>query len=359
MGIKDRYKAISANASARTAMEPSLENILPRVPRTGPGRAAEASRLFSEEKQELLDTIEGLRKQLEEAQNNSTSNEADAEEIARLRAELQAKESEYGIKLLPVAHCHIKPATASRPIRKRRLSDKDFEALRKSIKAVGMSVPILVEPREEGGYWIVAGHNRHEVHVVENIELIRAEVVNPDELDVESAALVSNLLTPELGTYEFYRGIKFFRDELNKSLGEIAEMTGRGKSSISEYFCLDNFPLQALEFLEESNLQIGSNALTQLEKLITPENTNDIVQALADYSKGSPWKAVIENLLNSNKNAKSPKPSGAEVLTIERNGKPFATVSQRNNSLSIRFAGKSIPQDVVEKINKILYESNT
>lgn len=358
MGIKDRFKTISSNASNRTATEPPVETMLPREPRTGPGRAAEASRLFSEERHELLNTIEGLRKQLEEAQKNSSNGDSGQEEIARLRAELEAKESEYGIKLVRVVDCHIKPATDSRPLRKRRLAPKDFEALRKSIKIAGMSVPILVEPREEGGYWIVAGHNRHEVHVVENIELIRAEVVNPDELDVESAALVSNLLTPELGTYEFYRGIKFFRDELNKNLGEIAEITGRGKSSISEYFSLDNFPPKVLAFLEESNLQIGSNAVSQLEKLITPQNTDEILQALVNYSKGEQWKVVIEKLRNSQKMTNFKKPAGVEVLKIERNGKSFAVLSQRNNSLSIRFAGKTIPQDVADKIKKLLEESD-
>lgn len=361
MGIKDKMKGITSAALART--ETDAKNTdrpqTARPPQTLPGLALHSSKLFTEERQELQNTIDDLRARLQVALENPKSASAHNEEIQKLRAQLAEKESEFGIKLIRVSDCHIKPATATRPARKRRLSTKDFEALRTSIKAVGMSVPILVEPREEGGYWIVAGHNRHEVHVVEEIEEIRAEVVDPNELDVEAAALVSNLLTPELGTYEFYRGIKFFRDELEKSSVEIAEITGRGKSTISEYFCLDSFPKEALDFLEESNLQIGSSAVAQLSKLITPENTQAIVKALSEVSAGKPWKTVYAELIAAQMKKKESKATGAEVIKIQREGKSFAVLSYRNNNLSIRFSGKTVPSDIAAKIKKLLEESDS
>lgn len=362
MSIKDRFKNISLNASIRTeqdAVNNANTPTNPRKPRTAPGMAAAASRLFSEERQQLLDEIEELRKKLAEVSTATDDNPEHLAEITRLRQELQAKESAYGIKMIKVADCHTKPATDSRPLRKRKLSEKDFEALRISIVSVGMSVPIQVEPRKEGGYWVVAGHNRTKVHEVENIEEIRAEVVNPEVVDVEAAALVSNLLTPELGTYEFYRGIKYFRDELGKSSKEIAEITGRGKSTISEYFCLDSFPKEALDFLEESNLQIGSSAVAQLSKLITPENTQAIVKALSEVAAGKPWKTVYSELTAAQSKKKESKETGAEVIKIQREGRSFAVLSYRNNNLSIRFASKRVPSDLAEKIKKLLEESDS
>lgn len=358
MGIKDRFKSISSNASLRTEQE-SLNSpqaaALSRAPRTAPGMAAAASRMFSEEKKQLLDEIEELRAKLEASSRNQAPGPEVEAELARLRQELREKESAYGIKRIKVSECHVKPASGNRPLRKRKLSDKDFEALRASILSVGMSVPIQVEPREEGGYWIVAGHNRHEVHAREGMEEIRAEVVNPQELDVEAAALVSNLLTPELGTFEFYRGIRYFRDELGKTSKEIAEMTGRGKSTISEYFSLDSAPVEVLDFLEESNLQLGSSAVAEFCKLVTPGNVKEAVQALKNYQAGKNWKGEMAAL--GAQKAARPALSKPSLIRIEKGGKSFATVSVRKNNLAIRFNGTSVPADIAERIQKILEES--
>lgn len=357
MGIKDRFKTISTNASTRTEQD-SLSNAnivqAPRGPRTAPGMAAAASRLFSEERQQLLDEIESLRTKVRQVEELSGNN---PDEINRLKKELEEKESAFGIKLIKVSDCHIKPAQDGRPLRKRRLSPKDFEALRISVKSVGMTVPIQVEPREEGGYWLVAGHNRHEVHVVENIEFIRAEVVNPDELDIEAAALVSNLLTPELGTFEFYRGIRYFRDNLKKSSKDIAEMTGRGKSTISEYFTLDKVPQEVLDYLEASNLQLGSHSVAEFCKLVTPQNVQEAIQALKNYADGKNWKSAIAGLEAEQASEKpTTKPS---IIKIEKDGKLFASVSMRNNNYTIRFAGANVPAEIAKRIKEILEESAT
>ena len=50
---------------------------------------------------------------------------------------------------------------------------------------------------------------------------------------------------------------------------------------------------------------------------------------------------------------------GAEVIKIQREGKSFAVLSYRNNNLSIRFSGKTVPSDVAAKIKKLLEESDS
>lgn len=360
MGIKDRFKQISTNASTRTEEESTSRTRESRQPRTAPGMAAAASRLFLEEKEKLLQEINALRQQLENA-NSQSSNESAQAEIEALRRELEEKESVYGIKKILVVDCHIKPATENAPSRKRKLSSKEFDALKQSIKTVGMSIPILVEPREEGGFWIVAGHNRHQVHVDENIELIRAEVVNPEELDVDAAALVSNLLTPELSTYEFYQGIRYFRDQLGKTVTEIANMTGRGKSTISEYFSLEKLPDSVLDVLKETNLQIGSTAVVKLSKVTTPDNISSIKEALLAVSNGANWNDQIRMIEKTGSQEKSPEKKSArpQIIKIEKSGKAVATMSVRQNNLSIKFSSQTLPEGLMEKIKQLIDESTT
>jgi hypothetical protein len=59
--------------------------------------------------------------------------------------------------VLPLADVHVEPGLNNR-------SEEEVEAglgpLRDSIARHGILQPLVVRPREQGGYWLVAGHRR-------------------------------------------------------------------------------------------------------------------------------------------------------------------------------------------------------
>ena len=113
------------------------------------------------------------------------------------------------------------PEAAAQALRGRSVS-----GLAESIKAQGLIQPVVVRPRLEGGYELIAGERRWRAAREAGIATVPAVVREADDRDTLLLGLVENVAREDLSPIEEARAYAVLIDEFGLSLGEVAERVG-------------------------------------------------------------------------------------------------------------------------------------
>lgn len=134
--------------------------------------------------------------------------------------------------------------------------DDDGSELVHSIVRHGILEPLNVSPRDEGGYWINAGHRR--LDGARRAGLLFAPCIVSaiaGDRDVTFTMLIENLQRRDLNAIEEARGFQRLVD-LGCNQAEIAEHTGISASVVSRRLKLLQLPAEAIERIVEGDLSL-------------------------------------------------------------------------------------------------------
>lgn len=131
-----------------------------------------------------------------------------------------------------------------------------IEELAQSIKNVGLISPIVVR-RNGVGYTIIAGERRW--RAAKEAELTEVPVVIVDVDDRKSAemTLVENIQRKDLNPIELANGYKDMIDAFDLTQEELAKMTGKDRSSISNVLRLLDLPQDIQDMISKGSLTQG------------------------------------------------------------------------------------------------------
>jgi ParB family chromosome partitioning protein len=153
---------------------------------------------------------------------------------------------------LPLDEIHPNPRQP-----RRRFAPEATEGLAGSIKAQGLLQPVVVRPRPEGGYELIAGERRWRAARQAGVETVPALVREADDRDSLLLALVENVAREQLSAVEEARAYAVLLDEFGLSLGDVAERVGRSKPSVSNRLRLLELPDEVLWMLARGELTEG------------------------------------------------------------------------------------------------------
>jgi ParB family chromosome partitioning protein len=153
---------------------------------------------------------------------------------------------------LPLDEIHPNPRQP-----RRRFAPEATEGLAGSIKAQGLLQPVVVRPRPEGGYELIAGERRWRAARQAEVETVPALVREADDRDSLLLALVENVAREQLSAVEEARAYAVLLDEFGLSLGDVAERVGRSKPSVSNRLRLLELPDEVLWMLARGELTEG------------------------------------------------------------------------------------------------------
>ncbi|MFL5952989.1 MAG: ParB/RepB/Spo0J family partition protein [Gaiellaceae bacterium] len=152
---------------------------------------------------------------------------------------------------IPVDQIH---PNAKQP--RKRFDHEGVSGLAESIKAQGLIQPVVVRPRLEGGYELIAGERRWRAAKEASIATVPAVVREADDRDTLLLGLVENVAREDLSPIEEARAYAMLIDEFALSLGEVAERVGKSKPTVSNR-------IRLLELPEDVLSMIGRNELTE------------------------------------------------------------------------------------------------
>ena len=117
--------------------------------------------------------------------------------------------------------------------------------------------PIVVRPRPDGGYELVAGERRWRAAREAGIPTLPALVRNVDDRDTLLLGLVENVARENLSAVEEARAYASLIDEFELSLGDVAERVGRSKAAVSNRVRLLDLPEPVLWMLARGEITEG------------------------------------------------------------------------------------------------------
>ena len=153
---------------------------------------------------------------------------------------------------LPVEAVHPNPRQP-----RRRFDGEATSGLADSIRSQGVIQPVLVRPRAEGGWELIAGERRWRAAREAGVETVPAVVRAADDRDSLLLALVENVAREQLSPVEEARAYAALVDEFALSLGEVADRVGRSKPSVSNRLRLLELPDDVLGMVERGDLTEG------------------------------------------------------------------------------------------------------
>jgi ParB family chromosome partitioning protein len=161
-------------------------------------------------------------------------------------------DAEPELRHLPLAEIHPNPRQP-----RRRFEHEATAGLAESIRAQGLIQPVVVRPRAQGGFELIAGERRWRAAAEAGLETLPALVRTTDDRDTLLLALVENVAREDLSPIEEARAYALLIDEFELSLGEVAERVGHSKPSVSNRIRLLDLPDDVLAMVERGELSEG------------------------------------------------------------------------------------------------------
>ena len=160
--------------------------------------------------------------------------------------------SQSDLAQLPVDAVHPNPRQP-----RRRWDGETATSLAESIRHQGVVQPVVVRPRGEGGWELIAGERRWRAARDAGLKTIPAVVRHADDRDSLLLALVENVAREQLSPVEEARAYAVLLDEFVLSLGDVAERVGRSKSSVVNRLRLLDLPDDVLGMVERGEMTEG------------------------------------------------------------------------------------------------------
>ena len=150
------------------------------------------------------------------------------EDTEKIKSELTEEKVELG-NVVELKISDIEPMEGQ----PRKIFDKEkLQELSDSIKEQGVIQPILVV-KSKNGYMIVAGERRWRAAKLAGLKTIPAIVKDYSDTKKKQVALIENIQREDLNVIEVARAIKELMEEDGYTTTEVAKLTGKNISTVS------------------------------------------------------------------------------------------------------------------------------
>ena len=144
----------------------------------------------------------------------ASASDRTGDSLSAASTDLQAQGSNYN----ELAITDIEPS----PYQPRREFDtQSLNELAASIKAQGLLQPILVRPRPQGGYEVIAGERRWRAAQIAGLTSIAVVVRQVNDREASALALIENMQREDLNALEEALGLARLRDEFELTQQQI------------------------------------------------------------------------------------------------------------------------------------------
>ena len=230
-----------------------------------------------------------------------------------------------------------------------------IQELALSIKKHGILSPILVRETGAGGYELIAGERR--LRAAKKAGLLTAPCLvdtAEDQLSLE-LALIENLQREDLNPIEEARGYDRLKREFALTQDNIAEVTGKARSSIANSMRLLNLPQSIIDSLYSGDLEKGhAKILASME----PSEAEELAQKI--ISLGMTVKDAAATKKPKKSSPIQPKSKDRDLLNLEQelsetlgHKTQIDQQSQAKGKISISYTSKDERESIISKLLKL------
>ncbi len=140
---------------------------------------------------------------------------------------------------------------------RQRVDDDALNALAESIRRHGIVQPVVVRPREAGGYELIAGERRWRAAGLAGVGQIPALVREADLGARLELALVENMLREDLSPIEVAQACAALVEDFGQTQQEVAARLGRSRPAVSNLMRLLELPEEIQGMIDHGELSEG------------------------------------------------------------------------------------------------------
>jgi ParB family chromosome partitioning protein len=203
---------------------------------------------------------------------------------------------------------------------RRRFDEDKLTELADTIRVHGIIVPLIVRPRPDGGYFLIAGERRWRAAQRAGLHEVPVVVQDVTETTALERALVENLQRADLGPLEEAAAYQRLVDEYALSHDDIAERVGKDRSTIANAIRLLKLPASTRQLVEDDRLSMG-----HARALLGLDDTAAIERAARQVVDKQLSVRATEALVK-----KARSPGGREEEGRRPPGKPAKSASVRD-----------------------------
>jgi ParB family chromosome partitioning protein len=246
--------------------------------------------------------------------------------------------------LVPLSLLDPNPAQPRTTIRSEAL-----EQLVRSIQESGVVQPILVRPRPNGRYQIIAGERRFRAAQKIGLATIPAVVRDVADERVLEFALVENIQREELSPIEEAQALKRLQDELSLTQEALAGKVGKDRATVANTLRLLRLPAEVREELHKGTLTAG-----HARALLAIEDQGQLKELAGQAIKQGLSVRQIEARVQAAKNPKKAKTRTTDANTRAAEEKLRSKLGARVEILRKRGRGEiRIGFDTEAELNRL------
>jgi ParB family transcriptional regulator, chromosome partitioning protein len=149
---------------------------------------------------------------------------------------------------------------------RRRFDEDALNALAGSLGDRGVLQPVLVRPRTNGTYELIAGERRWRAAQIAGLQTIPGLVRQRDDAASLELALIENMAREDLNPIEEANACAALVEELGLTREQVGRKVGRSRVAVSNLLRLLDLPDETLELLESGSLSEGHGRALLLAK---------------------------------------------------------------------------------------------
>lgn len=156
------------------------------------------------------------------------------------------------LRHVPVELLHPNPHNP-----RKHFAEEDLESLAKSLKDKGLLQPLVVRPRADGSFEIVAGERRWRASQRAGIHELPVLIRELDDRETLEIALIENIQRSDLNALEEARAYRQLLEQYNYTQQQLADSIGKSRSHIANTMRLLSLPEAIQQQIENGKLTAG------------------------------------------------------------------------------------------------------
>lgn len=162
-----------------------------------------------------------------------------------------------------------------------RFEEESLRELASSIRELGIIQPVIVRPKDDGRYQLIAGERRFRAAEMIGLETIPAYIRVADDQGLLEMALVENIQREDLDAIEVAISFQRLMDECNLTQENLSERVGKNRSTISNYIRLLKLPAEIQLGIKHRQISMGhARSIINMED---PEAQLDLYHRIIEH----------------------------------------------------------------------------
>ena len=183
---------------------------------------------------------------------------------------------------------------------RKQFNDDALNALVESIKTHGVITPLIVTPKPDGKYMIIAGERRYRAATAAGLVSVPVCVRECTQVQIDELSLIENIQREDLNPMEVARAIKKLMDDYGYTQEEAAERIGKARPTVANLLRLMDLTDAVQKMVESGQLSAGHARC--LVTVADSELQWDLAQkARGDKMSVRDFEKLVKNTLNPKK----------------------------------------------------------